>query len=57
MRAVVFWLLAGVTRLVVSNLDNVFDNLLIFNDLILMFNDIIYIANNMPIPAIEIAGV
>jgi hypothetical protein len=45
------------TRLVVSNLGNVFDNLLIFNDLFKIFNDIIYIANDMPISAIEITGI
>jgi len=46
-----------VTRLVVSNLGNVFDNLLIFKDLNKMFSDIIYIANDMPISAIEITGI
>jgi hypothetical protein len=46
-----------VTRLVVSNLGNVFDNLLIFKDLFKLFGDTIYIAKDMPIPAIEIAGI
>ena len=45
------------TRLVVSNLGNVFDNLLIFNDLIIIVGDLLYIAKNMPIPAIEVAGI
>ena len=45
------------TRLVVSNLGNVFDNLLIFNDLFKLFSDVIYIANDMPISAIEITGI
>jgi hypothetical protein len=39
------------TKLVVSNLGIVFDNLLIFNDLINIVGDLIYIAKNMPIPA------
>jgi len=47
---------SSATRLVVSHLGNVFDNLLIFNDLNKMFSDIIYITNDMPISAIEIAG-
>jgi hypothetical protein len=48
---------ADATRLVVSNLGNVFDNLLIFKDLFKLLCDIIYIANDMPISAIEIAGI
>jgi len=52
MRAVVFRL----TRLVVSNLGIVFDNLLILKDLFNIVSDLIYIAKNMPISAIQITG-
>jgi hypothetical protein len=45
------------TRLIVSNLGNVFDKLLLFNDLFRIVGDLIYIAMNMPIPAAQITGV
>ncbi len=45
------------TKLVVSHLVIIFDNLLISKDLIKIFSDLIYIANDMPISAIEITGI
>ncbi len=53
MRAVVFLL----TRLVVSHLVTIFDNLLIFKDIFALFGDVINIAKDMPISATVITGV